>query len=125
MNDEPRLGGTWTNIALVNVLDLYEEDGGNLISLACHSSIKFIFASNTIVNCQRSVLAKNKSRTRLRKLKVSTSIKNYCSKNNAKVRDVPILKLIVTTLEEGKNTSLTPKDAFYNLFGAFDKGNIT
>jgi hypothetical protein len=42
--------------------------------------------------------------------------------NDIEVRDVPIPKLI---LEEGKNTSLTPKDAFYNLFGAFDKGNIS
>jgi hypothetical protein len=80
MNDEPSLGGTWTNIALANVLDLYKEDGGNLISLACHSSIKLIFASNTIVNCQRNVVAKNKSRTRLRKLKVSTGIKKLLFK---------------------------------------------
>jgi len=57
MNDEPSLGGTWTNIALANVLDLYEEGGGNLISLACHSSIRLIFASNTIVNCQKNVVA--------------------------------------------------------------------
>jgi hypothetical protein len=49
MKDEPSLGGTWTNIALTNVLDLYEEDGGNQISLACHSSIRFVFTSNTIV----------------------------------------------------------------------------
>ncbi len=45
--------------------------------------------------------------------------------NDIEVRDVPIPKLIVTTLREGKNTCLTPKDAFYNLFGAFDKGNIS
>ncbi len=47
--------------------------------------------------------------------------------NDIEVRDVPIPipKLIVTTLEEGKTTSLIPKDAFYNLFGAFDKGNIS
>lgn len=32
--------------------------------------------------------------------------------NEIEVRDVPITKLIVTTLGEGKNTSLTPKDAF-------------
>jgi hypothetical protein len=84
MNDELSIGGIWTNVALANVLDLYEEDGGNLISLACHSSIRLVFTSNTIVNCQRSFVTKNKSRTRLRKLKVSTSIKKYCLKNKSK-----------------------------------------
>jgi len=41
------------------------------------------------------------------------------------VRDVHIPKIIVTTLEEGKNTSLIPQDAFYKFFSAFDKGNIS
>jgi hypothetical protein len=54
MNDESSIGGIWTNVALANVLDLYEEDGVNLISLAYHSSIRLIFTSNTIVHCQRS-----------------------------------------------------------------------
>ncbi len=41
------------------------------------------------------------------------------------VRDVPIPKLIVTTLEKGKNTSLIPQDAFYKKISSFDKGNIS
>ncbi len=45
--------------------------------------------------------------------------------NDIEVRYVPTPKLIVTTLEEGKTTSLIPKNALYNLFGAFDKGNIS
>jgi len=53
VDDETNIRGRWSDIAFVNILDLYEEmkrSGGILTNLVCHLNIGHTFTPNTIVS---------------------------------------------------------------------------